>query len=151
MFGAGCFWGVEVAFAQIPGVQATAVGYAGGGVANPTYEQVCTDTTGHAEVVHVDFDPKQVSFETLVETFFKLHDPTQRNRQGMDIGTQYRSVIFAHNDQQRQIAEAVRSRLAPGFTKPIATTIEPWADFYKAEEYHQQYLAKQGKTSCKIH
>jgi peptide-methionine (S)-S-oxide reductase len=151
MFGAGCFWGVEVAFSQIPGVMDTSVGYAGGSKHNPTYEQVCTDTTGHAEVVHLTFDPAQVSYETLVEAFFNLHDPTQRNRQGPDIGTQYRSAIFVRDEAQQHAAQAVMHKLAPRFNRPIATTIEPWVTYYKAEEYHQQYLAKRGKTSCKIH
>lgn len=151
MFGAGCFWGVEVAFGQIDGVTATEVGYAGGSVANPTYEQVCTDTTGHAEVVHITYDPAKVSFERLVEAFLKLHDPTQRNRQGPDVGRQYRSAIFVQSEDEEATAKAVIERMAPSFARPIATTIEPWATFYRAEDYHQQYLAKRGQTSCRVH
>ncbi len=150
MFGAGCFWGVEVAFGQIAGVTQTAVGYAGGQVDKPTYEQVCTDTTGHAEVVLVTFDPSQVGYEQLVESFLKLHDPTQLNRQGPDVGGQYRSAVFAKDGGQKAAARAVIDRMAASFKKPIVTTIEPWATFHRAEDYHQQYLAKRGQTSCRV-
>ncbi|NBD95359.1 MAG: peptide-methionine (S)-S-oxide reductase MsrA [Gammaproteobacteria bacterium] len=150
-FGAGCFWGVEMRFRQMPGVTDATVGYMGGSVDNPTYKQVCSDQTGHAEVCEVAFDPDRISFEALVRSFFELHDPTQVNRQGPDVGTQYRSVIFVHDDEQRQVAERVRSELDAGnrFSAPIATSIEPAAAFWPAEDYHQQYLAKNG-GSCAI-
>jgi peptide-methionine (S)-S-oxide reductase len=148
MFGAGCFWGVEHAFRQIQGVTDTAVGFAGGTIENPTYEQVCTDGTGHAEVVRVEFDPGVVSFEALLEVFFNTHDPTQRNRQGPDIGRQYRSVIFCLDEAQHQAARHAVERLAPRFARPIATEIAPPAPFYRAEEYHQRYLEKNGGAAC---
>ncbi len=150
-FGAGCFWGVEARFRALAGVVDAQVGYMGGDVANPTYEQVCTDRTGHAEVVEVRFDPEQIDFETLLREFFGLHDPTQVNRQGPDVGRQYRSVVFVHGDAQRQIAERVLAELdASGrWSKPIATTIDPAGTFWRAEEYHQQYLARRG-GSCSI-
>lgn len=150
MFGAGCFWGVEIAFGQIEGVLTTEVGYAGGNVEDPTYEQVCEDTTGHAEVVHLTFDPDKLTYEQLVEAFFKLHNPTELNRQAGDIGTQYRSAIFVTDDAQRTTAHRVKDKVQALSSKPIVTTIEPWARFYRAEEYHQNYLAKRGKTSCRI-
>lgn len=152
MFGAGCFWGVEEAFRKLAGVTGTAVGYAGGRVENPTYEQVCTDRTGHAEVVQVEYDPEQVSYDELLNVFWSAHDPTQVNRQGPDIGSQYRSVIFYHTPEQRQAAEASKQRLQESgrFRRPIATTIEPAPTFYRAEEYHQQYLAKRGRSSCGV-
>jgi len=149
-FGAGCFWGVEAAFRKLAGVVETAVGYMGGSVENPTYEQVCTDTTGHAEVVQVTYDPDRVPYEKLLETFWESHDPTQLDRQGPDVGTQYRSVIFYHSDQQQQAAErskAERSAQTPS-GRPIVTRIEPARSFYRAEEYHQQYLEKRGLGSC---
>ena len=150
-FGAGCFWGVEARFRAVPGVIDAAVGYMGGTVDHPSYEQVCTDRTGHVEVVEVSFDPDQVTYETLVRAFFALHDPTQTNRQGPDVGSQYRSVIFVHDQQQRLVAEQVRAEMdASGrFPGPIATRIEPAAAFWRAEEYHQQYLARRGGT-CSI-
>ena len=141
-FGAGCFWQVEAAFREVEGVTDTAVGYEGGSVPNPTYEQVCTGATGHAEVTQVSFDPSKVSFDTLLDIYWKVHDPTQVDRQGPDIGTQYRSVIFVDNDEQRAAAEASRERLAAKHRKPIATTIEPTTGFYMAEDYHQCYLEK---------
>ncbi len=149
-FGAGCFWGVEEAFRQTPGVTSTAVGYAGGTLNNPTYEQVCTGRTGHAEVVQVEFDPEQVSYEQLLQVFWENHNPTQLNRQGPDIGTQYRSAIFYHSPEQKEIAEASKQQLeASGqFNRPIVTQIEAASEFYRAEEYHQQYLAKRGARSC---
>jgi len=145
-FGAGCFWGVESAFRRVKGVTDAAVGYAGGTLANPTYEDVCSDRTGHAEVVEVEFDPKQVSYETLLELFFEVHDPTQVNRQGPDIGSQYRSVIFTDDDEQAATARAVKERLDKSgrFRRPIATEIVPTPTFWRAEEYHQQYDEKRG-------
>ena len=152
-FGAGCFWGVEVAFAQIPGVTATAVGYEGGALKNPGYKDVCTDTTGHAEVVELDFDPARVSYTALLDAFFALHDPTQRNRQGPDWGTQYRSAIFCHSEEQKAQAEAKIAELtAEGRFAPrrIVTQVEPAQTFWRAEEYHQRYLEKRGLASCHI-
>jgi peptide-methionine (S)-S-oxide reductase len=149
-FGAGCFWGVEAEFRRLQGVTATAVGYAGGGLDNPTYEQVCSNTTGHAEVVEVDFDPEAISYEELVDLFWRLHDPTQVNRQGPDVGTQYRSVIFTHDDEQAAAAAASKERAQQRFSKPIATTIVPAAAFWRAEEYHQRYLEKKGLASCTV-
>jgi peptide-methionine (S)-S-oxide reductase len=151
-FGAGCFWGVEATFRRVPGVLKTAVGYSGGHLAKPTYEDVCTDRTGHAEVVQVEYDPEKVSYERLLEVFWSSHDPTQLNRQGPDVGTQYRSVIFYHNEEQK--AEALESKAGleslGRFRRPIVTQIVPAAPFYRAEEYHQQYLEKQGLESCSI-
>ncbi len=149
-FGAGCFWGVEEAFRQTPGVTSTAVGYAGGTLKNPTYEPVCTGRTGHAEVVQVEFDPEQISYEQLLQVFWENHNPTQLNRQGPDIGTQYRSAIFYHSPEQQATAEASKQQLeASGqFNRPIVTQIEAASEFYMAEEYHQQYLAKRGVRSC---
>lgn len=151
-FGAGCFWGVEEQFRQTDGVTETAVGYEGGTVDHASYEQVCTGTTGHAEVVEVKFDDTKVSYLDLVSLFFHLHDPTQLNRQGPDHGTQYRSAIFYHGDAQKEIAEKTINTLddAGAFRSPIATQLESASTFWPAEEYHQQYLAKRGKTSCRI-
>lgn len=145
-FGAGCFWGVESHFRELDGVADAAVGYMGGSVDHPSYEQVCTDTTGHAEVCQVAFDPERIDYETLVREFFRLHDPTQVNRQGPDVGTQYRSVIFVHDDDQREVAQRVRDELdaAGTYKRPIVTSVEPAAAFWRAEEYHQQYLARRG-------
>jgi peptide-methionine (S)-S-oxide reductase len=144
MFGAGCFWGVEEAFRAVKGVTETAVGYAGGHISKPTYEQVCSDTTGHAEVVRVEYDPAQVSYEKLLEVFWDEHDPTQVNRQGPDFGTQYRTVIFAMDAEQERIAKESKEKLAKSgkYDKPIATEIVPPAEFWRAEEYHQQYFSK---------
>jgi peptide-methionine (S)-S-oxide reductase len=152
MFGAGCFWGVEAAFRQIEGVKATAVGYAGGHVDNPTYKEVCSDTTGHAEVVQVMYDPSVVSYDKLLEVFWKEHDPTQVNRQGPDIGYQYRSVIFYTTPEQEAAANASKERLEKSgdYNRPIATSIEAAPTFWKAEEYHQQYLEKRGLSTCRI-
>jgi peptide-methionine (S)-S-oxide reductase len=149
-FGAGCFWGVEAVFRQIEGVTATEVGYAGGHTENPSYEQVCSHTTGHAEVVQVTYDPDRVSYEELLGVFWGKHDPTQLNRQGWDIGDQYRSVIFFHDEEQREAAERSKAELdASGkYRKPIVTRIEPAPAFYPAEDYHQRYLEKQGRASC---
>ncbi len=148
-FGAGCFWGVEAAFQKIKGVIKTTVGYMGGTTKNPSYEDVCTDKTGHAEVVQVQFDNKTVTYEELLDIFWKIHDPTQLNRQGFDLGTQYRSVIFYHNQKQKILAEKSKNKQEK-FKKPIITEIVPAKEFYKAEEYHQNYLKKQGRASCKI-
>ena len=149
-FGAGCFWGVEVEFGRIPGVTGAAGGYEGGAIENPTYRDVCTDRTGHAEVVEVEFHPEKVSYETLVEAFFGLHDPTQMNRQGPDWGRQYRSAIFFHSPEQEQTAHAVIARLtaAQQFKRPIVTEVVPAQTFWRAEEYHQKYLEKRGAVSC---
>lgn len=149
-FGAGCFWGVESAFRDIPGVVDAAVGYEGGTLVNPRYEDVCTDETGHAEVVELTFDPAKVSYEKLVEAFFGLHNPTTLNRQGPDVGNQYRSVIFFHSPAQERVAREVLQRAQPRFQKPIVTLVEPAQTFYKAEDYHQQYLAKRGLKHCHI-
>jgi peptide-methionine (S)-S-oxide reductase len=149
-FGAGCFWGVEAAFRQVDGVTKTEVGYEGGRLENPSYEDVCSHKTGHAEVVEVTYDPEQVSYEELLGVFWGKHDPTQLNRQGWDIGDQYRSVVFFHDDEQRVAAERSKSELdASGrYRKPIVTAIEPAQTFYPAEDYHQQYLEKRGRSSC---
>jgi peptide-methionine (S)-S-oxide reductase len=152
-FGAGCFWGVESAFAAIPGVTATAVGYEGGKLERPSYHDVCTDQTGHAEVVELDFDPAQVSYEKLLDAFFALHDPTTLNRQGPDWGTQYRSAIFFHSPEQEAAATAKIEQLTNvGSFKPkrIVTRVEPAETFWRAEEYHQKYLEKRGLASCHI-
>ncbi len=151
-FGAGCFWGVEAVFRQTAGVKDVAVGYAGGKTENPTYEEVCSDETGHAEVVEVDFDPAEVSYEALLDVFWRNHDPTTRNRQGPDMGSQYRSVVFHHSPEQKAAAEAKLAELEKSgrFSRPIVTLIEPAPAFYRAEEYHQQYLAKHGRTHCAI-
>jgi peptide-methionine (S)-S-oxide reductase len=152
-FGAGCFWGVEAAFAEIPGVTATAVGYEGGALERPTYKDVCTDQTGHAEVVELDFDTEKVSYEKLLEAFFNLHDPTTLNRQGPDWGAQYRSAIFFHSPEQEAQAKAKIEQLTnEGVFKPkrIVTKLEPAQTFWRAEEYHQKYLEKRGQASCHI-
>ncbi len=151
-FAAGCFWGVEATFRQIEGVLSTAVGYEGGRTENPTYEQVCTDTTGHAETVEVEFDPSRVSYERLLDVFWDNHDPTQLNRQGPDVGEQYRSVIFFHTPEQQAAAIASKERRAASgqYKRPIATEITPASKFYRAEEYHQQYLEKRGLAHCRI-
>jgi peptide-methionine (S)-S-oxide reductase len=149
-FGAGCFWGVEAAFRQLDGVTKTRVGYTGGALENPTYEDVCSHTTGHAEVVEVDYDPDQVSYDELLEVFWRKHNPTQLNRQGWDIGDQYRSVIFVHDEQQRDAAEQSKQNEQAAYRKPIVTQIEPAPTFYEAEDYHQQYLEKQGRSSCHV-
>jgi peptide-methionine (S)-S-oxide reductase len=147
-FGAGCFWGVEAAFRRTQGVTGTKVGYAGGKVDNPTYEQVCSDTTGHAEVVEVTYDDEQVPYEQLLAIFWAEHDPTQLNRQGPDVGSQYRSAIFVHDEEQRAAAEASREAVQARFTRPVVTTIEDAPPFWEAEDYHQQYLEKRGLASC---
>ncbi len=146
-FGAGCFWGVEAAFRRVKGVLSTTVGYSGGPFKGPTYEDVCTGTTGHAEVVEVDYDPAKVSYDELLKVFWEIHNPTTMNRQGPDIGTQYRSVIFSHNSEQKAAAEASKERLQRNelYKNPIVTEITPASEFYKAEEYHQQYFEKSGQ------
>jgi peptide-methionine (S)-S-oxide reductase len=151
-FGAGCFWGVESFFREVAGVIDAVAGYAGGAVDNPTYKQVCTDTTGHAEVVQVTFDPTKVSYERLLDIFFMNHDPTTLNRQGPDFGSQYRSVIFTHSPEQAAAAEAKKAALtkAGKFKRPIVTAIEPFRNFYRAEEYHQRYFEKNGLPSCHV-
>jgi peptide-methionine (S)-S-oxide reductase len=149
-FGAGCFWGVEARFSEEPGVVETAVGYEGGAMANPTYRDVCSDGTGHAEVVELDFDPAKESFEDLVRLFFQLHDPTQLNRQGPDHGTQYRSVVFYHSPEQKEAAERVKQEMQKLIRGTIVTSIEPAQKFYRAEDYHQKYLEKRGLKSCHI-
>lgn len=141
-FGAGCFWQIEEAFREVDGVLDTAVGYEGGNVPNPTYEQVCTGTTGHAEVAQVTFDPDTISFGELLQIYWRIHDPTQVDRQGPDIGSQYRSVIFFGTPEQQAEAEASKEAVAAKHRKPIATTIEPATGFYMAEDYHQCYLQK---------
>jgi len=149
-FGAGCFWHVESAFRKVKGVLNTTAGYMGGTLKNPTYEEVCTDKTGHAEVVQVEFDPKQVSYEQLLDVFWKIHDPTSLNRQGPDTGTQYRSAIFYHNEEQKTAAIKSKEKLEKSgkYKKPIVTEILPSKEFYKAEEYHQKYLEKRGLKVC---
>ncbi|MEZ6068839.1 MAG: peptide-methionine (S)-S-oxide reductase MsrA [Pirellulales bacterium] len=149
-FAAGCFWGVEATFARQDGVASTAVGYTGGTVDAPTYEQVCSGRTGHAEAVLVEFDPQAISYDQLLDVFWKCHDPTTLNRQGPDVGTQYRSAIFYHDEAQREAAEAAKRRHeeAGTFSRPIVTEIVPAAPFHMAEEYHQKYLAKCGRESC---
>ena len=151
-FGAGCFWGVESFFREVPGVLDAAAGYAGGDTANPTYRDVCSGTTGHAEVVQVSFDPAIVSYERLLDIFFANHDPTTPNRQGPDVGTQYRSVIFAHTPEQERAARAKIDALTTQarFKRPIVTQVEPFGQFYRAEEYHQRYFEKNGLPSCHV-
>jgi len=150
-FAAGCFWGVEARFRAVPGVLDTMVGYTGGHTENPTYEEVCSHTTGHAEAVQVTFDPGKVTFEALLAIFWNLHDPTTRNRQGPDVGSQYRSAIFTHTPEQKRAAEASKRRLAESGkhgAKPIVTEITPATTFWRAEEYHQRYLEKRGQGAC---
>jgi peptide-methionine (S)-S-oxide reductase len=152
IFAAGCFWGVEDAFRQVKGVTSTAVGYIGGHTNNPTYKEVCTDTTGHAEAVEVEFDPAQVSYRELLAVFFQSHDPTQLNRQGPDYGKQYRSAIFYEDAEQEAAALESKAALdkAGVFKRPIVTQIAPASEFYRAEDYHQQYFEKQGIRSCHL-
>jgi peptide-methionine (S)-S-oxide reductase len=151
-FGAGCFWGVEASFRQLRGVHDVAAGYEGGKLDNPTYRDVCTDRTGHAEVVEIDYNPEEISYEQLLEAFFGLHDPTQLNRQGPDWGTQYRSAIFYHSPAQQAAAAAFIERLTAEkrFPRPIVTQVVPASTFWRAEEYHQRYLEKRGLTACHI-
>ncbi|MGH9315604.1 MAG: peptide-methionine (S)-S-oxide reductase MsrA [Thermoanaerobaculia bacterium] len=151
-FAAGCFWGVEAAFRQVKGVIETAVGYSGGKTKNPAYEDVCTDRTGHAEVVQVEFDPTKVSYEKLLDVFWENHDPTTMNRQGPDVGTQYRSAIFFQTPEQETAARASKARLETSgrYKRPVVTEIVPAAEFFRAEDYHQQYLEKRGLSTCHI-
>jgi peptide-methionine (S)-S-oxide reductase len=151
-FGAGCFWGVEETFRQVPGVVETTVGYLGGHTQNPTYQDVCTDETGHAEVVQVKYDPAKVTYDQLLDVFWSNHDPTTLNRQGPDFGTQYRSAIFVHSPEQEREARASKEKMqASGrFRRPIVTEIAPASTFYPAEDYHQKYLAKRGLSHCHI-
>ncbi len=146
-FGAGCFWGVEAAFRQLKGVTSVSVGYSGGSFKNPTYEDVCTGQTGHAEVVQVEYDLSKVSYDELLRVFWEIHDPTTLNRQGPDVGTQYRSAIFFYTPEQNSAAEASKEKLQSSgrYKRPIVTEITPASEFYRAEEYHQQYLEKQGR------
>jgi peptide-methionine (S)-S-oxide reductase len=151
-FGAGCFWGVEETFRQLPGVKTTAVGYLGGNFENPTYEDVCTGRTGHAEVVQLTYDPAEVTYGKLLDVFWTSHNPTTKNRQGWDIGTQYRSAIFFHTPKQESIARESKEAQQPQglFRKEVVTEITPASVFYPAEEYHQQYLSKRGAAACHI-
>jgi peptide-methionine (S)-S-oxide reductase len=149
-FAAGCFWGVEASFRALPGVLDTAVGYTGGSMANPTYHDVCTDRTGHAEALEVSFDPAKISYDQLLDHFWEMHDPTTPNRQGPDFGTQYRSAIFFHSPEQEKAARASRERRQARFRQPIVTEIVPATTFYRAEEYHQRYLEKKGLSSCHL-
>jgi peptide-methionine (S)-S-oxide reductase len=148
IFGAGCFWGVESTFRGVPGVLDAPVGYSGGVVAEPSYEQVCIGRTGHAEVVEVEYDPAKVNYDELLDVFFGLHDPTQKDRQGPDVGTQYRSAIFYQDEDQRRSAEAARERARGSCKRPVVTEISAAGTFYRAEEYHQRYFEKRGIASC---
>lgn len=151
-FGAGCFWGIEAAFRRVPGVVSTAVGYMGGAFENPTYPDVCSGATGHAEVVEIEYDPSQVSYDELLALFWSIHDPTTLNRQGPDLGAQYRSAIFFHDAEQQAAALASKRKLelSGKHQQPIVTAITPASTFYRAEEYHQQYLEKQAQPRCTI-
>lgn len=151
-FGAGCFWGVEATFRKAPGVVDVAVGYSGGHKERPSYKEVCTDRTGHAEVVEVTYDPERISYDRLLKIFFAMHDPTQVNRQGPDVGSQYRSVVFYHSGEQKAAAEAMKAALGKSgkFRRPIATHIEPAQTFWRAEDYHQRYLEKNGLDNCHL-
>jgi peptide-methionine (S)-S-oxide reductase len=151
-FGAGCFWGVEETFRTLPGVKSTAAGYAGGTKDHPTYEDVCSDETGHAEVVEVEFDPEAIGYEKLLDVFWANHNPTTLNRQGPDVGTQYRSVIFYHSPEQKAQAEASKAALENSgkHSRPVVTQIEPAPPFWRAEDYHQKYLQKRGQSHCAI-
>ncbi len=150
IFGAGCFWGVEAEFRRLAGVTSTQVGYAGGTMPNPTYRDVCSDDTGHAEVVEVTFDPAVISYHDLLNVFWENHDPTTLNRQGPDVGTQYRSVIFTHSPEQEAEARSSRDAAQSRFKRPIVTGIVPAPQFWRAEDYHQQYLEKRGLAHCRI-
>jgi peptide-methionine (S)-S-oxide reductase len=151
-FGAGCFWGVEASFRQLPGVIDAVSGYTGGTTVRPSYKDVCTGTTGHAEVVEVTYDPARISYEQLLDAFWKMHDPTTRDRQGPDVGSQYRSVIFYHDEEQQRAAEASKTEQDASklYRGPIVTQIEKAGPFYEAEDYHQRYLEKRGMVSCKV-
>jgi len=151
-FAAGCFWGIEAAFREVPGVLDAAVGYTGGNLSNPTYEDVCTDRTGHAEAVQVEFDAEKVSYDRLLDVFWENHDPTTKDRQGPDVGTQYRSAIFFHDPAQQKTAAASRERQEKSgrYRRPIVTEITPLTTFWRAEDYHQRYLEKRGLAHCRI-
>ena len=149
-FAAGCFWGVESAYEKIEGVEKTTVGYTGGKTKNPTYEQVCTDKTGHAEVVQIIYNPEKITYEKLLDIFWSIHDPTQKNKQGLDIGTQYRSAIFYHNQEQKEIAEELKKQKEKDLGVKVQTEITQATEFYPAEEYHQKYLQKQGHDTCRF-
>jgi peptide-methionine (S)-S-oxide reductase len=151
-FGAGCFWGIEAAFRRVPGVLDAVAGYSGGHTQNPSYQEVCTDSTGHAEVVQVTFDPEKVSYDQLLNVFWTIHDPTQVNRQGPDYGAQYRTAIFFHSPEQEATAKKSKQALEASskLRRPVATEITPAGPFWRAEEYHQRYLEKRGATSCHI-
>ncbi len=149
-FAAGCFWGVEAEFRATPGVLATRVGYTGGHAADPTYAEVCTNLTGHAEAVEVEFDPKKISYEDLLDVFWRAHDPTTVNRQGPDVGSQYRSAIFVHDAEQERIAEASKRAVQARIERPVVTEIAPASTIWPAEEYHQRYLEKRGLATCHI-
>jgi methionine-S-sulfoxide reductase len=150
IFAAGCFWGVQYYFDQVPGVITTTVGYTGGHTENPSYEQVCTHTTGHAEAVEIEFDPEAINYEMLVKQFFRMHDPTQLNRQGPDVGDSYRTAIFYLSDEQKKIAEKVKAESQANYDKPIVTEITKASTFYPAEEYHQKFTQKTGRGMCHI-
>lgn len=150
IFAAGCFWGVQFYFDQVPGVSKTTAGYTGGHTENPTYEDVCTHTTGHAEAVEVEFNPEKVSTETLVRQFFRMHNPTQLNRQGPDVGDSYRSALFYFADEQKEIAQRVEAELVPEFKDPIVTEITSASEFYEAEDYHQKYAERTGAGMCHV-
>lgn len=150
LFAAGCFWGVQYYFDEVPGVTETTVGYTGGYTEDPTYEEVCSHTTGHAEAVLITFDPKKVSYETLVRHFFRMHDPTQLNRQGPDIGDSYRTAIFYFDDEQQEIAEKIKQSSQAKFTEPIVTEITKAGEFYEAEDYHQKFTERTGRGMCHI-
>lgn len=151
-FGAGCFWGVQHEFDQVKGVTKTIAGYMGGTTKNPTYKEVCTDKTGHAETVYLEYDEQIVSYKELLDVFWKIHDPTQKNRQGLDVGTQYRSVIFYYSEKQKELAQKSKKDLndSPAFQRPISTEIVSATTFYPAEEYHQHYFQKNGVTGCPV-
>ena len=148
LFAAGCFWGVQFYFDQIPGVTRTTVGYTGGHTENPTYEEVCTHTTGHAEAVLVEFDPEKVSYDTLLQQFFHMHDPTQLNRQGPDIGDSYRTAIFYFDQTQKTVAERAKQVAQKHYDQPIVTELTPAGPFYEAEAYHQKYAERTGRGMC---
>lgn len=149
-FAAGCFWGVESDFRQVSGVHSTTVGYTGGTMDSPTYRDVCTGRTGHAEAVQVEFDPSKVSYDELLKVFWQVHDPTTLNRQGPDVGTQYRSAIFFQDPEQEAAAKASKAEAQKGFSRPIVTEITPVSPFYRAEDYHQRYFEKNGMTACRV-
>jgi peptide-methionine (S)-S-oxide reductase len=150
LFAAGCFWGVQFYFDQVPGVVKTTVGYSGGHTENPTYEEVCSHTTGHAEVTLVEFNPEQVSYDVLLKQFFHMHDPTQLNRQGPDVGDSYRTAIFYYDDQQKEQAQAAKQLAQKNFAEPIVTEITPAGSFYEAEDYHQKYAERTGRGMCHV-